>query len=73
MFATLYNSVEKRTEWLESARTGIELFASEGLCYVPMPVNIDPMNTRLVVEAQEGEASVTSLSVHELSSAWNPN
>jgi N-acylglucosamine 2-epimerase len=30
MFATLYNTVEKRTEWLESARTGIEFLRSYG-------------------------------------------
>ena len=52
-------------------RTGIELFASEGLCYLPMPVNVDPKNTRLVVEAQGGDASLSSLNVHELRSAWS--
>ena len=52
-------------------RTGIELFASEGLCYVPLPVSIDPKNTRLAVDAKEGEAAITSLNVHELRSAWN--
>jgi N-acylglucosamine 2-epimerase len=30
MFATLYNTVEKRTEWLESARTGIEFLRCHG-------------------------------------------
>jgi sucrose-6-phosphate hydrolase SacC (GH32 family) len=52
-------------------RTGVELFASEGLCYVPMPVNVDPKNTMLVVEAHEGDAIITSLVVHELRSAWD--
>jgi fructan beta-fructosidase len=52
-------------------RTGLELFASEGLCYLPMPVNVDQKNTKLVVESQEGDVFITSLVVHELRSAWN--
>ncbi len=52
-------------------RTGIELFASEGLCYMPQPVIVDPSNRRLVVASQEGNAIITSLKVHELQSAWD--
>ncbi|MFN7293017.1 MAG: hypothetical protein ACK5YR_18560 [Pirellula sp.] len=42
-------------------RTGIELFASEGLCYMPQPVNVDPTNRQLAVATQGGEAIITSL------------
>ena len=52
-------------------RTGIELFACEGLCYMPQPVIVDPSNRRLVVASQEGNAIITSLKVHELQSAWD--
>jgi hypothetical protein len=52
-------------------RSGVELFASEGLCYVPMLVIVAPTKTKLVVEAQEGDVSATSLLDHELQSAWN--
>jgi fructan beta-fructosidase len=52
-------------------RTGIELFASEGLCYVPQPVNVDPLNRQIVVSSQDGNAIITSLKLHELQSAWN--
>jgi sucrose-6-phosphate hydrolase SacC (GH32 family) len=51
-------------------RTGVEVFASDGLCYVPMPVHTKPDNTRLLLEARGGTAKVTRLEVHELQSAW---
>jgi sucrose-6-phosphate hydrolase SacC (GH32 family) len=53
-------------------RTGLEVFASDGLCYVPMPFNTKPDNKRLFLETRGGAARVTSLQVHELRSAWNP-
>jgi sucrose-6-phosphate hydrolase SacC (GH32 family) len=51
-------------------RTGAEVFASDGLCYVPMPFNTKPDNKRLYFETRGGTASVNSLEVHELRSAW---
>lgn len=53
-------------------RTGAEVFASDGLCYVPMPYNTKPENLRLFLETRGGAAKVASLEVHELRSAWNP-
>jgi len=52
-------------------RTGLEVFASDGLCYLPMPFNTKPDNKRLFLETRGGAARVTSLQVHELRSAWN--
>lgn len=52
-------------------RTGVEVFASDGLCYVPMPYNTKPGNQRLFLEARGGAAQVNALDVHELRSAWN--
>ena len=51
-------------------RTGIEVFASDGLCYVPMPFNTNPENRRIFFETRGGAAKVNSLEVHELRSAW---
>ena len=53
-------------------RTGAEVFASDGLCYVPMPFNTKPENKRLFLETRGGAAKVNALEVHELRSAWNP-
>jgi hypothetical protein len=51
-------------------RTGVEVFASGGLCYVPMPLNMNPENRRIAIEARGGAVQVHSLEVHELRSAW---
>jgi sucrose-6-phosphate hydrolase SacC (GH32 family) len=51
-------------------RTGAEVFASDGLCYVPMPFNTKPENKRLFFETRGGTARVNALEVHELGSAW---
>jgi sucrose-6-phosphate hydrolase SacC (GH32 family) len=51
-------------------RTGLELFASDGLIYVPMPFQPKADDLRLAVEAKGGTARLKSLAVHELKSAW---
>ena len=51
-------------------RTGVEVFASDGLCYVPLPFNTKPDNRRLFLETRGGAVKVASLEVHELRSAW---
>jgi fructan beta-fructosidase len=51
-------------------RTGVEVFACDGLCYVPMPYNTRPDNHQLFFEARGGTATIHSLTVHELRSAW---
>lgn len=51
-------------------RTGVEVFASDGLCYVPLPFNTKADNQRLFLEARGGAAKINSLEVHELQSAW---
>jgi sucrose-6-phosphate hydrolase SacC (GH32 family) len=51
-------------------RTGAEVFASDGLCYMPMPFNTKPENKRLYFETRGGTARVNALEVHELGSAW---
>jgi sucrose-6-phosphate hydrolase SacC (GH32 family) len=51
-------------------RTGLEVFASDGLCYVPMPINVNPENRSISVESRGGTTNFHSLGVHELRSAW---
>ena len=51
-------------------RTGIEAFASDGQCFLPMPINLKGENRRLYLETRGGAAKITSLEVHELRSAW---
>ncbi len=52
-------------------RTGLEVFASDGLCYMPVPFNCKPENRRIFLEARGGSIGVKMLQVHELRSAWN--
>jgi sucrose-6-phosphate hydrolase SacC (GH32 family) len=51
-------------------RTGLEVFASDGLCYVPMPFNMKPESRGIVLETRGGAAIVNSLKVHELRPVW---
>ncbi len=51
-------------------RIGIEAFASDGHCFLPMPFNTKAENRRLYLETRGGAAKITSLEVHELRSAW---
>ena len=51
-------------------RTGVEVFASDGLCYLPMPFNTNPANKRIFLEARGGSVKLNVLEVHELRSAW---
>jgi sucrose-6-phosphate hydrolase SacC (GH32 family) len=52
-------------------RTGLEVFASDGLCYMPIPFNTNPENRRIFLETRGGTALVNNLQVHELRSAWS--
>ncbi|MEX2140773.1 MAG: glycoside hydrolase family 32 protein [Pirellulales bacterium] len=51
-------------------RTGFEVFASDGLCYVPMPFNVNPNNRTISAETRGGPANFSSLDLYELRSAW---
>jgi fructan beta-fructosidase len=54
-------------------RTGLEVFASDGLCYVPMPFQPKPGDLALAAAAKSGTVKFDSLQVHELKSAWKVN
>ena len=51
-------------------RTGLEAFASDGLCYVPLPFQPRPDDRSLTVAARGGTATIGKLDVHELKSIW---
>ena len=51
-------------------RTGLEVFASRGLCYVPMPVQPKADDRSLAVQVQGAPVRFQNLEVHELRSAW---
>jgi fructan beta-fructosidase len=66
--APLRNGKQRLTIFVD--RTGLEVFASEGLTYVPMPFAPKKDAFGLAVGVQGGDARVTALQVHELRSAW---
>jgi sucrose-6-phosphate hydrolase SacC (GH32 family) len=51
-------------------RTGLEVFAGDGLGYVPLPFQPKADDLSLAAEAHGGAAKFESLQVHELKSAW---
>ncbi len=51
-------------------RTGLEVFASGGLTYVPMPFFPKPGDRGLGVESKGGTVRFDALEVHQLGSAW---
>lgn len=51
-------------------RTGLEVFASDGLCYIPAPFNANPENRKIFLETRGNAAMLHELVVHELRSAW---
>jgi levanase/fructan beta-fructosidase len=51
-------------------RAALEIFASGGLTYIPMPFIPKATDLTLSVQAKGGAAKFTSLEVHELKSAW---
>lgn len=51
-------------------RNALEIFASDGLTYVPMPFLPAADNRRLSLQTKGGRARFSSLSVYELKPAW---
>ena len=54
-------------------RTGLEVFASDGLAYVPMPFQPKADALTLGVQVKAGSVKFTALKIHELKSAWASN
>lgn len=51
-------------------RTGLEVFASDGLCYVPMPFQPTATDLTLGATVTSGEVKFGQLEAYELKSAW---
>ncbi|MDN3656562.1 glycoside hydrolase family 32 protein [Ferruginibacter paludis] len=51
-------------------RTGLEIFANNGLVFMPININIADSNRTLSLSAKGGTAKVTNLDVYELKSIW---
>ncbi len=51
-------------------RTAFEVFAANGLVYVPMPVIPSPKNTTVRVSTRGGSVTFRTLDLHVLRSAW---
>lgn len=51
-------------------RTVLEVFASDGLCYVPLPFIPELKNHALTVSVKGGSATLHRLALHELQSTW---
>jgi hypothetical protein len=51
-------------------RTALEVFASDGLAYVPMPFQPKPDDLTLGVSVKGAAMKFTTLRIHELKSAW---
>lgn len=66
--APLRNGVQRLIIYCD--RTGLELFASDGLTYIPMPFIPQPNNRSLSVEATSGTTALTNLRLYELNSIW---
>jgi sucrose-6-phosphate hydrolase SacC (GH32 family) len=66
--APLHDGKQQLTIYCD--RTGLEIFASNGLTYVPMPFQPDPANQSFAISAKDGTATFTELLIHELKSAW---
>ncbi|MGC3972150.1 MAG: DUF4980 domain-containing protein [Pirellulales bacterium] len=51
-------------------RTGIELFANNGLLFMPVNINLADDNRSLSLSAKGGSAKISNLVVYELKSIW---
>lgn len=51
-------------------RTALEVFASDGLMYVPLPNNLDPRERRVEIRVGGAPIDLDALAVYELRSAW---
>ncbi len=53
-------------------RVGLEVFASDGLTYMPMPFIPRVDDLSIGIQARGGAVRINSLEVHELKSIWEP-
>lgn len=51
-------------------RTGLEIFANNGLMFMPININLEDTNRSLSLSAKGGTVKVANLDVYELKSIW---
>jgi sucrose-6-phosphate hydrolase SacC (GH32 family) len=51
-------------------RNSYEVFASDGLTYVPFPIIPDDNNQTVTLSAEGGPAKITAFEIHQLKSIW---
>ena len=66
--APLRNGKQRLTIYCD--RTGVEVFASDGLCYVAMPFQPKATDFTLGAAVRSGEVKFSKLEAYELKSAW---
>lgn len=66
--APLRNGKQRLTIYCD--RTGLEMFASDGLCYVPMPFQPNAADLTIGATVTGGPVKFTKLEAYELKSAW---
>ncbi len=66
--APLRDGLLKLTVYVD--RTGLEVFASDGLTYIPMPFQPKPDDRSMSLNTIGGSAEIIDLQVYELKSAW---
>ncbi len=66
--APLRNGKQRLTIYCD--RTGLEVFASDGLCYIPMPLQPKVSDLTLGAAVTSGEVKLSKLEAYELKSAW---
>lgn len=52
-------------------RTGLEVFAGDGLLFMPVNINLKPGNRTISLSVKGGAASVSDLKVYRLKSIWD--
>ena len=51
-------------------RTGLEIFANNGLLFMPVNINLRENNRSLALSVKGGTAKINNLKVYELKSIW---
>ena len=67
-FAPLQNGRQKLTIFVD--RASLELFASDGLSYIPMPFQPRAQDQSYAISAKGGSVKIHALTFSELQSAW---
>lgn len=51
-------------------RIGLEVFANNGLVFMPINKNLDPAETSFSIKVKDGESKINKVDLYELKSSW---